>query len=281
MSNIFVKPTSSTRVLSEQHLSDIEQASLRAWPALEEQTLGGWRMRFSRGFTKRANSVSIPVTNGNPGSETELLKKIEVCEQLYHDRSLPTIFRLVQVTEQDKNISSIQTIDNVLANRNYRFCDASLVLAKALTTTAFSPGTLNYVDLPTWLTGYQQISSAPAQVEHLHRLILEGIQTQLLLALTRHKRESIACALGVLDGPLLGLFDIATHPAYREQGFARSLVQGLCAQGADSGAKTVYLQVQEDNFAAIALYVALGFTPAYRYGYRIEDTKVRPTNIQN
>jgi ribosomal protein S18 acetylase RimI-like enzyme len=66
------------------------------------------------------------------------------------------------------------------------------------------------------------------------------------------------------------LFDIATQPAFRRQGIARALVQDLCVQGLNKGAKYAYLQVQEDNVAAMALYAALGFSPAYRYGYRVE-----------
>jgi len=264
MSDIFAKPESESPALSEQLVSDIEQASLRAWPALEEFELDNWRLRFSRGFTKRANSVSITSANDEAISQAVLLDRIKKCEQHYHDRKLPTIFRLLQTTVP-------ATIDQVLASRNYRNCDASLVLVTELDSKAHASTFINYVDMQAWLTAYRHISDSTRQAENLHRLILKGIGAELLFALAERHHQSVACALGVLDGPLLGLFDIATYPDFRKQGFARALVQHLCALGLRSGAKYAYLQVQEDNFAAIALYASLGFSPAYRYGYRIED----------
>ena len=275
MSDIFTNRESAGLALSTQLLSEIEQASLRAWPALEEHKLGDWCLRFSKGFTKRANSVSITNANSKAASNAELLDKIKRCEQHYHYRNQPTIFRIVQTLANANNSTSAsQAVDRMLATRNYRYADVSLVMTKEMTKelkVAEHPSIpASFVDLPTWLAAYQNITASSAQAEQLHTLILEGIQADLLLALTHQNIQTVACGLGVLDGQLLGLFDIATHPDFRQRGFARSLVQELCASGTSAGAKTAYLQVQEDNFSAITLYAALGFTPAYRYGYRIE-----------
>ena len=37
---------------------EIELMMMRSWPALEEKTYDGWIMRFSEGYTKRANSIN-------------------------------------------------------------------------------------------------------------------------------------------------------------------------------------------------------------------------------
>ena len=36
----------------------LEELAFRGWPALESRDLAGWRLRFSGGYTKRANSIN-------------------------------------------------------------------------------------------------------------------------------------------------------------------------------------------------------------------------------
>ncbi|MEA3309760.1 MAG: hypothetical protein U9Q70_09655 [Chloroflexota bacterium] len=67
----------------------IEEVSLNSWPALQQILFDGWVLRFSEGYTKRANSV-------NPlfASSLDVEVKIDTCERLYAERGLPTVFRL-------------------------------------------------------------------------------------------------------------------------------------------------------------------------------------------
>ena len=67
----------------------IEEQSLNAWPALETYLYDGWLLRFSKGYTKRANSV-----NALCSGSLSLDKKIAFCETRYRDRGLRPTFRL-------------------------------------------------------------------------------------------------------------------------------------------------------------------------------------------
>ncbi len=67
--------------------------------------------------------------------------------------------------------------------------------------------------------------------------------------------HAIAAFSIVLDEAELLL--VATHPDYRQQGYAYSLLQ---ASIASLPVKTIFLEVRASNFAAQKLYHRLGFT---------------------
>ncbi len=54
----------------------IEKVSLNSWPALQQILFDGWILRFSEGYTKRANSV-------NPlfASSMDVEEKVDTCER--------------------------------------------------------------------------------------------------------------------------------------------------------------------------------------------------------
>jgi ribosomal protein S18 acetylase RimI-like enzyme len=76
----------------------------------------------------------------------------------------------------------------------------------------------------------------------------------------------VAVGLAVEADGLVGLFCLAVDPARRRSGLGTALVRGLLAA---SRASVAYLQVEERNTPAVALYRRLGFSQAYRYCHRI------------
>ena len=68
----------------------VEKAYLKGWPALREEVLDGWLLRFSGGYTRRANSVHPLAAGTQP-----LADKIARCEKLYEEAGLPLSLPLV------------------------------------------------------------------------------------------------------------------------------------------------------------------------------------------
>ena len=235
----------------------VEAASLKAWPALQQTLLDGWVLRFSRGFTKRANSI-VPLYL----SQQDSLDKIRYCENVYARENLRTIFRLTTVVDS-------APLDRTLDARGYARIDPTLVLVGRIE----QPPVVDprFVELPRgeWLDAYMRNAEIPASGAQLHALLLAGIQSEHVFGAIAADGVPIACGLAVLERELLGLFDLVTHPSGRRRGYARKLVESLLAWGASRGARYTYLQVIEANHPARALYERLGFVELYRYWYRV------------
>jgi hypothetical protein len=84
----------------------IEELSMNAHPALKTALYDGWVLRFSNGYTKRANSVNPIYPSALPFEE-----KIEHCENAYHRQNLPVVFKLTS--------ELAGTLDSLLENRGY------------------------------------------------------------------------------------------------------------------------------------------------------------------
>lgn len=237
----------------------VEEASLNAWPALSQVLLDGWVLRFSRGFTKRANSI----TPLYPGSQP-LLDKIRGCENLYARENLRTIFRLTSLRPNE-------ALDATLAARGYARLDPTLVLIRPLDAEVHTPLTREFLELSSarWLDHYAELSSLPAEARQIHELMLKAIHFECLHAISVDQGRTLACGLGVLDQELIGLFDIVTHPERRRRGVATELITRMHDWGEGRGARLAYLQVEEENDAGRVLYQKLGYQHLYNYWYRI------------
>lgn len=254
----------------------VEEASLNAWPALQQQFYDGWVLRFAKGFTKRANSI-VPLYPTLPDSPTPLEERVRYCENLYARERQQTIFRLTSITPYPE-------LDDFLIQRGYQLLDPTVVQLRQFgqhppaterwqaqtSSTRFAT-----VGLEPWLDIYTQLAEVPNSAKRLHGAILGGIQALcgfgVLYAGGKGEASDgrpVACGLAVAEASFVGLFDVITSATDRQQGYGRLLVEELLRWGAAADAKAAYLQVMEANQPALSLYQSLNFRPLYRYWYR-------------
>lgn len=252
------KPITSQDV--ETTSRHIEEAALRAWPAGQQLLFDGWVARLSDGYTKRANSASLLYPTANSFEAAT----IEHIERLYRSKDFPVIFRLLSFTTPPE-------LEPWLAERGYRDADGTLVMSRSLEDGQALDSVVRALDVEEGIEAHARMNGLSEAILPSHRRILERIPSGLAFAGLFDGDELVACGLSVIDGDLVGLFDIVTHPDHRRKGHAARLVDGMLAQAATQGAATAYLQVVITNASAIALYERFGFTEAYRYAYRILD----------
>lgn len=244
--------------------AEIEAFFLRAWPALEERDLDGWRLRFAGGYTKRANSVAVLGT-----SRLRLADKVRECEAAYAARGLPAIFKLGDFSPEAGHL------DALLAGRGYALVDECHVLGLNVPGYAAdeegstSAAEAEMRDREEWLAAHGRLAGL-ADLEP-HRRILSRIAMPCLHAALAQDGRAAACGLAVLEQPLCAIFDLLVQKEARRQGLGRRLSRAMLAWAAKHGARQVVLQVVAGNKPAMALYSSLGFIPLYRYWYRKKE----------
>ncbi len=233
----------------------IEEAALNAWPSLHQVLYDGWLLRFSRGFTKRANSI-VPLYESSRGLD----EKVRYCENLYAREQLTTIFRLTSLPEQ-------QALRQRLSERGYAAFDLTYVLYQSLVEPARPKTNFRRLAIDDWLTIYAQMTGVDATTQQLHALLLKGIRSECCFGAVTEGDRVVACGLAVLEEELVGFFDVVTDSAHRKQGHGRTLISALADWGRRSGAQGAYLQMVADNRAASSLYASMGFGRLHSYEY--------------
>jgi ribosomal protein S18 acetylase RimI-like enzyme len=238
----------------------LEEVALNAWPALQQMLFDGWVVRFARGYTKRANSIT-PLF----AAQLDSAAKIATCERLYAARGLPPVFRLTP-------FSCPAELDQMLAQRGYRRIDHTAVMHRDLQAgTSLTPSTavLRHESVSDWIRLWCALHGAAVEQHHTHQAMLDLIPATRLLVSLVQADQVVACGLGVLEHDFFGLFDLVTAPLQRQRGYGGALVSGMLAWARQHGATHAYLQVLHDNAPAHRLYVRLGFQEIYPYWYRV------------
>lgn len=247
-------------------LADIramEERAFNAWPAQQTVLFGGWVLRLSGGYTKRANSAN-PLDPSVPFPSVK-----QAAEDLYAGHCLPAIFRLSPLAPPEA--------DRALDAAGYTLFDpSSVMLVELQEAGAGSKVEIAETPSPAWLDGFAAANGIALAQRAIHDRMVSSITLPTAFATLRENGTAIGFGLAVSEREMVGLFDIAIAPAERGRGRGRALTDGLLQWGRRSGARTAYLQVRDQNAVARRLYAAIGFREAYRYHYRVPNVVIDP-----
>lgn len=253
------------RRASGRQIAALELAADEAWPAPVRERLGDWWLRAADGWTGRANSA-LPV--GDPGRP--LGQAVDAVERWYAERGLPA--------RMNVPLPLAAPVGALLDERGWRSGPLVVVqtvrLADLLDATPdwpeLPPVDLSPAPTPDWLdviTARKGRGSSALPAAALH--VLTAVD-KVRFARVCADGNLLAVARGTVTGQgrWLGLSLIDVAPQARRTGLARHMIGALARWAADLGATDAYLQVDERNAPALALYGRLGFTTHHTYGTR-------------
>jgi len=246
----------------------LEVAANEAWPAPVQERLGDWLLRAASGWTGRANSA-LPI--GDPDRPLE--QAVDAVERWYREHDLPP--------RMNVPLPLAAPVNAELDARGWE--TSPLVLVQAAPLTAILEATPARRDLPAvalkptmtddWLAVTSDRKGRPPASA---RYLLTSVEQIKFLQVYGEEGAPIAITRATVtgDGQWLGLSLIDVRPEVRRLGLAQHLLRAAAQWASEIGATRAFLQVEEQNAAALALYSKLGFTTHHTYQTRTHPTRV-------
>jgi len=234
----------------------LEELTLNSSAPPGQLLYDGWLLRFSPGKAKRARSI-----NAIYPSRLPIDGKVAHCERVYGERGLPAIFRLSVHTDPPG-------LDGLLAGLGYESFSPTEVQAAAIDPARLGGEAVAVPRLEEWFDMVGDLRGSPIAHRSAHLARLAALPLARCAVAMLESGTPVATGLAILEDGHVGLFDVVTRESERRRGRARTIVAALLRWGWEQGARHSYLQVDEANAPAIALYRNFGFAPVYRYWYR-------------
>jgi N-acetylglutamate synthase len=241
----------------------LDAHAVSAWPAtVTERVAGGWVLRATPGLDRgRSNHALTPCRELRaaeiPGAiarvqafacRHEIWAGIQVSPLSMHDELSRALDARGWGTRMSVRVLAAGRDDEVWAAPWFDGA-RSLEVERADHAT------------PEWLAAWARCEP-DRDVEAHARTVFRELAGRATFA----RFDDAAVGIAVDHDGLVGLFCLAVDPARRRAGLGTKLVRVLLA---GASARTAYLQVEEGNAPAVALYERLGFAEAYRYCHRV------------
>lgn len=233
--------------------AELAQAAARAWRPVESERLGEWELRAAAGFTRRANSV-LPL--GDPGMPLD--EALAAVRRWYGERGLPAYVQTATGGEGTQELLCAE-----LERRGWvREVTAELwtgALAPVADRAEGAGVVLSRQADEAWLARYQRKGVSEVALKVL------GSGPSVWFATVPGDGAPAAIGRCVVDGRWASFAAVEVDPAMRRRGLATTVLAALARRALDEGASAAWLQVEEDNAGARALYAGMGFAAHHAY----------------
>ncbi len=245
---------------------ELLERAARAWPVTDERWLDGWWLRHTDSEPWWSGAVLAHADGGG------LEGLLAAAERFYAEHGDWPRFQVCPDCPPD--------LDLLLHARGYA-AECAVVLmtgrAPACSAGARDPAVDVRVEPgpdAAWVAARRATSHPAPDPAHLAQRLATVTAPQAFVTVMGPDRP-LGIGRAVADTGWTGVFDMATLPGSRRRGIARAVLGAITRWAVDQATPRMYLQVEEPNTTALALYRNTGFAVTADYHYR--SLRLRPT----
>lgn len=251
---------------SEENTSDLpkvrrlEAVGFRAWPAASVHYDGSWLVRLTAGHpSRRLNSVN-PL---DPSDYRDIDIRLERAAKKFSDYGRPLLVRQTPLTPP-KLVAFMDAAGWSEAGR-------TTVMMAELAALARDDGMdhLPSRDVGRFVDARIRVAGDDPALKPGLTEIINAIKPECgLFIFEEPDFGPTAVTIAVHDNDLVGILQLGVAAERRSKGLGIAVLHAALRWAKLKGARQAWVQVEDDNPAAIALYRRAGFKDIYRYSYR-------------
>jgi GNAT superfamily N-acetyltransferase len=242
---------------STADIESIERATLAAVAPEEVREIGGWLVGLDPGSIRRAASA-VPLSHDMP-ADPVVLDQIEAA---YSGLGLRPAFRL-------SDAPGLEPVRAELVRRGYGAEQPTLVkIAPVEAVQAVTDGVpAEITERPDEAWAAVFLGEGFDPVDGAYRVKALSRSPGARFGRVRDGGRTIAVGCGGYDQGWVSFHGMRTELARRGEGLAGRVLSGLAGEARARGIERAFLQVEEKNAPARALYRRAGFEQAWGYFY--------------
>ena len=250
----------------KEEIQKFEEMCLNGHVALNTFFYDGWILKFSEGYTGRANSVSLLYPSSKPIAE-----KVDFCENMYKKQGLPCQFKLTELDTE---------LNDFLTKRGYQAVTPTHLMVHDLdcpvkpdndTTSSENNSKIEYIFSTSpdeWLPVFFKIHEInDAHDQDVYKRMIAKVLVDTIYCTLIYDGKPAAASSAAIENSYMLLQNVIVAKEYRGLGLGKKVCAALLEKARVSGAHQSYLQVVQTNTVAANLYKKLGFEKLYSYWY--------------
>ena len=253
---------SSPCVLTAADIEAIERATLAAVAPQDVDEIPGWLLPFDAGTVGRAHSA-VPLRHDASISAVDIASIIA----RYRAHGLRPSLRIAAVP-------ALAHLNAALIEQGLKVTQPTLTCVACVAdlldaTRSITPAEVSPSPSPAWSQVYLGEGFDPVDGASRVKALSRASGSLYAQSVDPHSNPAqvVAAGVGSYGHGWLGIHGMRTLPAQRGRGLAARVLAGLADTAVLRNLERVFLQVEEGNTFALALYQRAGFTTAWRYHY--------------